>query len=180
MATRLPADLYADDVADEARRINHHQLTVLAADVADVVRSAGGWLYDQARAGWDVIVWTPEDGDPRPLTILGVRALDGDAIPGDLPDTGAVMVTAGLLRVDADWRARVLAAVKRGGADVSVVGDWPEELGAPIEPVDHELSVAARAFKASAMSALDEADDAASVETMFPLRTDALRPLYPV
>jgi hypothetical protein len=180
MATRLPADMYADDVADAAARINHHQLTVLAADVADVVRSAGGWLYDQARAGWDVTVWTPDECDPRPLTILGVRAVDGGTIPGDVPDTGALMVTAGLLRVDADLRTQVLAAVKRGGSDVSIMGDWPDELGAPIEPVDHQLSVAARAFKASAMSAVDEADDADAVETMFPLRTDAFRPLYPV
>ncbi|PEG33057.1 hypothetical protein CQY20_32795, partial [Mycolicibacterium agri] len=33
-----------------------HEMTVIAADVADVVASAGGWLYDRRMAGWWVNV----------------------------------------------------------------------------------------------------------------------------
>jgi hypothetical protein len=29
---------------------------VVAADVIDVVKFAGGWLFDRAMAGWDVTV----------------------------------------------------------------------------------------------------------------------------
>jgi len=29
-----------------------YRLDVVAADVADVVRFAGGWLFDRAMAGW--------------------------------------------------------------------------------------------------------------------------------
>ena len=31
-----------------------YRLDVVAAGVADVVRFAGGWLFDRAMAGWDV------------------------------------------------------------------------------------------------------------------------------
>ena len=181
MATRLPADLGADDVAD-AVRINHHQLTVLAAGVADLVRLAGGWLYDQARAGWDVTVWMPGHCDPRPLTILGVRMLTGDrdTILREALGNGALAVTAELLRADPDVRVAMMEAVKRGESAVTVVGPWPSELGAPIEPAGHQLSVAARAFKARALSAVDDADRVDSAEASFELTADALRPLYSV
>lgn len=33
-----------------------YRLDVIATDVADVVRSAGGWLYDRVGAGWEVNV----------------------------------------------------------------------------------------------------------------------------
>src|SRR6201999_4509172 len=33
-----------------------YRLDVVAADVADVVKFAGGWLFDRAMAGWDVTV----------------------------------------------------------------------------------------------------------------------------
>jgi len=42
------------------------------------VRSAGGWLCDRARAGWDVNVLVADGGDPQPLMILGATALDQD------------------------------------------------------------------------------------------------------
>ena len=46
-----------------------YRLDVVAGSVVDVVRFAGGWLFDRAMAGWDVSVlltdlWptTPRDG----------------------------------------------------------------------------------------------------------------------
>jgi hypothetical protein len=52
-----------------------YQLDVVASDVTDIVRSAGGWLFDRARGGWEVTAFVPEDCDPRPLHILGVKTL---------------------------------------------------------------------------------------------------------
>ena len=40
------------------------------------LQSAGGWLCDRARAGWDVSVLVADREDPRPLTILGATTLD--------------------------------------------------------------------------------------------------------
>ena len=48
-----------------------YRLDVVAADVADVVRFAGGWLFDRAMAGWDVTVLVADHPDERPLRILG-------------------------------------------------------------------------------------------------------------
>jgi hypothetical protein len=182
----------ADDQAEDAGRINHHQLTVLAASMGDVVRLAGGWLFDQAQAGWDVNVWVRQRPDLRPLTILGASALDGDSetVLRGIPHNGALAVSAELLRVDSCLRARVLETAKRGAAEVTVWGErWPAELGGPIEPAEHRLSVAARAFKARALAAAEEsevsevskvAEGATATEMLFDLRAEALRPLYRV
>ncbi len=48
----------------------------------DAVRSAGGWLCDRVRAGWNVTVTVPDGADVRPLTILGVATRSaGDDVP---------------------------------------------------------------------------------------------------
>ena len=47
--------------------ILRYQLNVVAGTTEDVVRSAGGWLFDRARAGWDVNVMVVKGGAPRPL-----------------------------------------------------------------------------------------------------------------
>ena len=56
------------------------RMTAIAPSAAEAVQYAGGWLFDQAMAGWDVTVVTVDDGDPRPLDILGVRARTFDAV----------------------------------------------------------------------------------------------------
>ena len=56
-----------------------YRLDVVAADVVDVVRFAGGWLFDRVMAGWDVTVLLTDLADrpdDRPLQILGVGVLD--------------------------------------------------------------------------------------------------------
>src|ERR1700722_8350135 len=50
------------------------RMTAIAPSAAEAVQYAGGWLFDQAMAGWDVTVIAAEAGDPRPLDILGVGA----------------------------------------------------------------------------------------------------------
>ena len=63
--------------------LRRYQLTVVAANMADVVGSAGGWLCDRARAGWDVNVLVADHQDARPLSILGATALDVDGALSD-------------------------------------------------------------------------------------------------
>lgn len=187
MATRsfTAADGLSDvPVADSAQgRINRHQLNVVAASTADVVRFAGGWLYDRARAGWTVDVVVVDDGDERPLTILGATLLDMDAatLLGEMPSDGSLAISADVIRTNAGIRAWVLDARTKGVGEVAVWGDhWPAELGRPVHPVAHRVSVAAQAFKRHALAAAAAPDQVAPYETLFDLSADALRPLYRV
>src|ERR1700749_2864333 len=63
-ATRVPPAL---------RHSLKPRMVAIAPTVADAIESAGGWLFDQALAGWDVTVIMAEQADCRPLRILGVR-----------------------------------------------------------------------------------------------------------
>ena len=135
--------------------------------MAEVVSSAGGWLFDQVMAGWDVTVITADRGDTRPLRILGVRPRDLDSIlttPDPGPCLEAVAVRTDLYDRDERVRRMVLAAAEAGNADVRLWGDmWPTDFDDGAAAVSHTLSLAARAFKAQAMVAAslpaDTADD---------------------
>lgn len=171
---------------DESNPIGsrRYQLTVLAVSTADLVGSAGGWLCDRARAGWDVRVVLTDDHDTRPLAILGASPL-ADA---ELSDVMKMASLGGALAVSADVladdriRAGVLGILKRGLTQVTVWGqDWPAEFSRKADPVEHKLSSAARAFKAHALGAARESESqVAGTETLFSLGADALRPLYSV
>ena len=52
-----------------------YRLDVVAANAADAVRFAGGWMYDRVMAGWDVTVLVADRSDDRPLHILGVEMI---------------------------------------------------------------------------------------------------------
>src|SRR5258708_23635754 len=65
-----------DNAAPAKCRLLRYQLNVIAADVADVVQSIGGWLFDRSMAGWDVNVLLASHNDTRPLQILGVRTFE--------------------------------------------------------------------------------------------------------
>ena len=135
------------------------RLTAIAPSTAEAVRSAGGWLFDQVLAGWDVTVVAVDMGDPRPLEILGVRARELDVIY-EVPILGpclqSVAVRADLYHADERVRRFVLAAAEAGGTEVRLWGDvWPEDFDGGADSVSHRLSLAARAFKAQAMAAAD-------------------------
>ena len=88
--------------------------------------SAGGWLCDRARAGWDVNVLVADGGDPRPLTILGATALDLDdgflSMVRSASRVGALAVSADLLGADTRVRDEVLRVLKHGLTEVTVWG----------------------------------------------------------
>ncbi|RAV07324.1 hypothetical protein DQP55_22285 [Mycolicibacterium sp. GF69] len=163
--------------------VNHHRLTILTDSLSELVGLAGGWVFDRARAGWDVNVRIEGCGDARPLAILGANAVDDSAetVLREVPRDGALAVSAKLLREDPRVRARVFELAKRAGVEVMAWGDdWPAELGSRIDPIEHRLSVAARAFKAHALAAAELDQNVGATETLFDLATESLRPLNPV
>jgi hypothetical protein len=169
-----------------AGRILRYQLNVVASTTEDVLRSAGGWLCDRARAGWDVNVLVAEGGDPRPLAILGATARDLDesfvSMVRNASRIGALAVSADLLATDLRVREEILRALKRGLTEVIVWGkQWPAELGRQADPVTHRVSPAARAFKSHALRAADVSTDSVTpTETLFRIGAGSLRPLHSV
>lgn len=148
----------APSTDDECLR---YRLDVVAASAADVVQSAGGWLYDRMMAGWEVTVLLPDGFDTRPLRILGVRALD---IQAELaPEFGSlgVGVTSQSLAVsaeafssDARVRDSVLDALDRPSTEVALWGDgWPLRINRGMARAQHVLSSGARVFKGYALAA---------------------------
>src|SRR5258705_3190270 len=53
-----------------------YQLNVIAASVADVVQSAGGWVFDRRMAGWEVNILLSEQADARAIRNLGATTAD--------------------------------------------------------------------------------------------------------
>jgi hypothetical protein len=169
-----------------AGRILRYQLNVVASTTEDVVQSAGGWLCDRARAGWDVNVLVADGGDPRPLAILGATALDLDegfvSMVRSTSRVGALAVSADLLATDTHVREEILRVLARGLTEVIVWGEqWPAELGRQADSVEHRVSPAARAFKSHALVAVDVSTDSVTrTETLFQVGTGSFRPLYSV
>jgi hypothetical protein len=139
-----------------------YRLHVVAASVADVVRFAGGWLFDRSMAGWDVTVLVVDHPDDRPLKILGARTLDlEDALASiesqteSRPRPQALAAAADLFGCDPRVRQGVLQALDQGVTEVTLWGDtWPSELDDSVGLVQHRLSSAAQIFKAQALAAL--------------------------
>ena len=175
-----------DRLTAGAGRILRYQLNVVASTTEDVVQSAGGWLCDRARAGWDVNVLVADGGDPRPLAILGATALDLDegfvSMVRSASRVEALAVSADLLATDTRVREEILRVLKRGLTEVIVWGkQWPAELGRQADPVQHRVSPAARAFKSYALVAADVSSASVTpTETLFRLGTGSLRPLHSV
>lgn len=182
MATRASTDDGVLIDGDRDAQVHRHQLTVLAADLADVVGLAGGWLFDRARAGWDVTVRVASCEDVRALTILGADS--GGEITDEVfaaPVDGALAVSATLLHSDARVRAYAFENARRGDAEVVAWGaELPDGLGGAVAPSRHRLSVAARAFKARALAAAELGDAVGASETLFDLRAEGARPLATV
>ncbi|HSA48692.1 MAG TPA: hypothetical protein VLH10_01090 [Yinghuangia sp.] len=150
-----------------------------APTMAQVVRFAGGWLFDQVSAGWDVLVLTADDGDARPLQILGADAMhleDALAVPARGRRPQAVAVAAELYRSDARVRERLQAALADGLENVRI---WDD--ASPAEDVEdcampYRPSNAARAFKAQALVAAAVTADADAKAMELFHTVGALRP----
>ena len=136
--------------------------------MAEVVRSAGGWLFDQVLAGWDVTVVTADHDDQRALQILGVRGRDLETVlaaPVAGPCLQAVALPADLYDADERVRRMVRSATESGRAEVRLWGEaWPADFDCGADSVSHQLSLAARAFKTQALAAADVHAEAADTE----------------
>lgn len=149
-----------------------YRLDVVAQSVAEAVLFAGGWLFDRVMAGWDVTALLAEQADGRPLHILGVETIGLEyalAAPSRRPRPQSLAVAADLFRRDPRVRSGVLKALDNGTTEVTLWGEkWPAELTKKsIDSVQHQLSAAARAFKAQALAAADIAGAAVGPTEMF-------------
>lgn len=125
-----------------------YRLDVVADSVLDAVRHVGGLMFDRRRIGWQVVVVTTDTADLRALTILGARV----QTPGQTDD-----------RVHkADWGIRAVASERAAHPDAGSKGVPPAQrlLWGPggrhgstgaLHSVRHDLSRAARTFKAAAL-----------------------------
>lgn len=133
-------------------------MTAFAPSLAEVVRRAGGWLFDQVMAGWDVTVVTADECDSRALRILGARWCHMEealASPVAGPRLEAVALRTDLYVGDERVRRLVLRAAEANSAEIRLWGDaWPDDFDDHAGDVCHELSIAARAFKAQALHAV--------------------------
>ena len=113
--------------SQQVRTLSHgkYQLDVTACDVADVVRHAGGWLYDRAMAGWDVAVTVTGNCDVTPLRILGVRTerpVSDDDDAGAPPRALALAASAVLALAAAPAQAASSKGCENGGFRVIAPG----------------------------------------------------------
>jgi hypothetical protein len=147
-----------------------YRLDVVAASVVDVVRFAGGWLFDRAMAGWDVTVLLADPADDRPLQILGAQTMDLEhalASVDTRPRPQALAAAADLFGCDSQVRQGVLQALDHGVTEVTLWGQtWPAELDDSVGLVQHRLSSAAQIFKGQALAAA-----AVSVDSIDPTET---------
>ncbi len=103
-----------------------YRLDVIASSVADVILSAGGWLFDRAKFGWDVNLLIAEPSDVRSLHILGIRAVPFDRACHSVTEwapTPALAVAAQVLKTDERVREIVVTALERGLGEVTLWGD---------------------------------------------------------
>ncbi|WP_216905444.1 hypothetical protein [Nocardia noduli] len=128
---------------------------MIAADAADAARCAGGWVFDRTAAGWEVVALVADYTDIRPLQVVGAKVLDLEqtlARPPHHAEPAAVVVSAEIYRGNDRVRARILQCLELG-TEVSLWGkDLPPELEDRMHSARHRVSVAARAFKAHALT----------------------------
>jgi hypothetical protein len=140
------------------------RLNVVAPTVADVVSCVGGWLFDRAMLGWEITVLIAQaHEDFRPLHILGTEPVALDSVltgQTRLPVCDAISVAADLYFGDARVRSHVLTRLDGCRSEFTLWGgDWSTErdgnaaLSKVPAIVEHQLSRAARSFKAHAVAA---------------------------
>jgi hypothetical protein len=142
-------------------RSDRYQLHVVATNIADVVSSIGGLIFDRAMAGWDVTVAVDGDraaaSDDRPIRILGARVATTAAGPdcaGSPSRPQVLAVATDVFVANEHLRRLVLAARKGNATDVLLWGRrHPPKLNCRFVPVRHRPSAAAHVFKSHALAA---------------------------
>ena len=162
-----------------ASTVMQHEMTVVGSGVADVVASAGGWLYDRRTAGWKVNVLVADRSGERALRILGADVVDLsgdlDAITDDPERAATLAVAADVYAADVRVR-RFVSSSDRRRAEVAMWGDTAP-LDEDVSAVSYRLSAAARAFKAQALLAAGvPTESVAATEALYRCGVTALAP----
>lgn len=133
--------------------MGRYRLDVIAIDVEDAVRFAGGLMCDRSLAGWEVNVVTRTDGGEHALGILG--AVPVRELPAAKALHQTLAVSAAAISADDAIRERVLAGSAHGAIDV-LVWDAQRSVAVPavFETIEHDVSAAARAYRRQALRAL--------------------------
>lgn len=160
-------------------RLARYQLDVIGVHVADVVESAGGWLFDRVMAGWEVRVAVADTGELAALHILGVQPVALSAVFASGPAPTALAVAGAVCGDDDRVRDALAASVRSARTEVTIWGDvWLPSVGRPGAAVRHELSAAARVFKAQAAFAAGR-DPAVAPFEVFRSYGQSVRTDYP-
>lgn len=141
--------------AENARRFrSRRRLMLLSGDAEDAISSLGGWMFDATAGGWEVTVLTRERGNERGLEILGVMALDLDALfdgPLCAVEPTVLAVSSQIYVSDQRIRTRVVDRLTTGRKRTVLWGPAPPaELG-PMISDRHRVSRAGQVFKSHAL-----------------------------
>ncbi|MCA2207837.1 hypothetical protein [Nocardia rosealba] len=148
-----------------------YRLAIIAPNALEVVRHAGGWLFDQTTAGWEVTVLVIDHSDVRPLRILGATVLDFEqSLAEPKHDTWphALAAPAQMCATDPRVREGILHCLDHGAAEVALWGDaLPDEFAQRVGTAHHPVSRAARAFKACAVASAGHPGEKISATEVF-------------
>lgn len=143
------------------------QLELMAESAEQAVIWAGGLLCDRALAGWQVVVWLPEETGSVALTILGAEAR-GAGPEVVIADTGAPLVRL-TLGPNGPAGAHQLQTYLCDRSDLGGAATGRSSPQAVVDGVlHHRLSFAARAFKAQALTACGRPGPVGEVEMFRP------------
>ncbi|WP_066901987.1 hypothetical protein [Mycolicibacterium houstonense] len=124
-----------------------YRMHVIAGGAAELAANAGGLIVDRVMSGWRVTVGLLDGADSRAVRILGAELVDA-AMPPGRPDEEQCVLVMG-----ADAHARAISGdgheFPAGYVEALLWGESPE----PPHLYGHNLSAAARAFKAQAVTA---------------------------
>jgi hypothetical protein len=139
---------------DADRYQDRYRLHVVATNVAEVVTSIGGLIFDRAMAGWDVTVTVDGNVDDRAIRILGGRVAMPVAGSGSAPRPHVLAVATDVFATNEPIRRLALAARKGNATDVLLWGRrQPPNLNCGFVPIRHRPSAAAQVFKSHALAA---------------------------
>ncbi|WP_157171912.1 hypothetical protein [Nocardia higoensis] len=144
-----------------------YRVAMVAPRPIDIVRCAGGWLFDRSTAGWEVTVLVRDHSHARSLQILGATVLDFEqalAVPTHDIWPQTLAIDPSMYTSDPRVREGVLGCLDGGEIEVGVWGELPAELETRVSPMAYRISVAARAFKACALRAAGCAGEAVTAE----------------
>ena len=147
------------------------RLVVVAPSSLDAVTFAGGWIFDRVMIGWEATVVTLGCTDFRPLRILGSDVADLESALGDgriTPTPQAMIIDGELYRSDARVRAMAEGTMDDGLDQIMLWTDGdPDDRIAGAGRMQHQLSVAALAFKAQALVAVGAPADPVETSETF-------------